>query len=221
MSNDGVDFSKIENKDMCLEIYFQRKNSPIKILIEKWVLSMSPTNDKGGGSTNQMNKINSLSLFQDSNCHVSSNKKFRKILIIKKLSTLIRSATSYTRLLPAYIFTNKSKKGFEYILDYKSFFSQMHISSDYLDQELSHKKLKLSDKIENKINQTDQMNQIIHMCEKFNKIKKKYINSCDINIGKINLEVEYIDKNEIFILEQEIVKNNNLNFFLKLEKYSF
>jgi hypothetical protein len=219
ISNDGVDFSKIEDKDMTLEIYFQRKNSPVRILIEKWVLSLSSASDKGGGPTNPPNKINSLSLFQNSISPVSSNKKFRKILIIKKLSTLIRTATTYTRLLPAYIFTNKSKKGFEYILDYKSYFTQVMISSDVVDQNLSSdKKLEESDKFDNKINQSNQM---IHMTEKFNKNKKKYFNSCDLNVGKVNLEVEFIDKNDIFTLEQEMVKKIKIYLKTKLIFFVF
>ncbi len=171
---DGIDYSHKDSKDFCIEIYFQRKNSHIQILIEKWIIRIS--SDKGGGVSNNSNKNTNFSLYQNS--VAPNNKKYRKIFIIKKLSTLIRSITSYTRLLPAYIFSSKTKKGFEYSLDYKSYFSEnsdQNLSSNY------------------------------EHYDKFSKFKKKFNHSCDLNSGKVKIEVQFIDKNDLFLVEQEIV----------------
>ena len=87
---EGVD--KIVN----IQIFFVRKSMNVKILIENWTLKF--VHDKGGGSC-------------------KNEKKYRKILMLKKLSTFIRTVHSYTRLLPAYTFCNCA--GFDYKLDYK------------------------------------------------------------------------------------------------------
>jgi hypothetical protein len=80
----------------------------VSILIEKWSFGFkfdfdAQMGDKGGG------------------------RKFRRKLVIKKLSTLIRSVYSYTRLLPAFNF--RDKQGFDYKLKYKLFYN--------IDQNLS------------------------------------------------------------------------------------
>jgi hypothetical protein len=80
----------IEENEYIVEIYFKRKNTDIRILIERW--SFNIVFDKG---------------------------KIKKINTFKKISSLIRSIYTYTRILPAYSFF--TKKGFNYELEHTIF----------------------------------------------------------------------------------------------------
>lgn len=138
---EDVNFYDMEDKHFCIEIYFIRRN--VKIVIERWKFAL--VSDKG--------------------------KKFRNIYSVKKLSTLIRTVYSYTRLLPAFhLFL---KKGFDYVLDYKLYYNDQNLSKDTDD----------------------------YFKTKCNVFK----NACDISIGKINLQIEFLLKNDIFKIEEEMV----------------
>lgn len=53
--------------------------------------------------------------------------------------------------------------------------------------------------------------------ENFNKMKKSVKSCCDVGISNVKLQVEYLNKCDIFLFEQEIVKN----YLLKLIFFKF
>jgi hypothetical protein len=154
--NNSNNNSTENKKSILIEIFFKRKNN-LQILVERWTVESS----------------------FDSN---PSNKIFRKILLIKKLSTFIRSIYMCTRMLPVYNLVINQE--FDYKIDYKFHSFSQNLSSS---------------------NNFDTTN------EKFLKIRKSFKNMCDIGVGRFNLEVEYLLKSDIFILEQEIVKYFHIN----------
>jgi hypothetical protein len=133
--------------NVVLNIFFQRKNKPIKFIVETWRFLIK--------LNNKSNK-NSYS--------------FRKLTIVKKLSVLLRTILTTSKMLPLYGLS--TKQGFDFSFTYELFTGEF----SNLDNS-----------------------------------KKINFNNYSDNIGSLSVEVDYINKNDVFKIEENIV-NYKINF---------
>lgn len=126
-------------------------------------------------------------------CNLNENRKYRHIFTLKKLSTFLRTVYTYTRVLPA--FHLYSKKGFDYNLEYK------------IDYQLENQN----------ISEEPGKNNLGSQLE-FESKSKKFKNVLDLALGKVNLEISYLNKIDIMKFEEELLPKNKLqNLQLSVE----
>lgn len=175
---------------ICIDIYFSRKkenfNNNSKVLIEKWNINIDNLmNDKGGGSNinNSMTVSSRGNYFNPSSLNNDINSSNKNQTIIKKF----RKTFTKKRMI------NFIRTIYSYTRNLPAFTLFTKKGFDYnLEYKFYHGNQNLSSYL---------------FYDNFLKVRKKIKNDCDVGVGVIRLEVEYLLKNDIFQFEQEIVTN--------------